>query len=263
MTTMIFYERAVALNRERHQKLKLQLKANHFSFASKTNSVLLAGSEFAEASRDYPIVFVGKEGGPFTMAALVGLSEKDNLMVNEQGHWEPNTYIPAFIRRYPFVLAGGEGAESLTVCVDEAYPGLNEEQGEQLFNADGTETTYLKKVIEFLVLFHSEMKRTAAFAQKVAELGLLTSKVVTIEREGSKQTLEGAWVIDEAKLNALDDATMLELVRTGYLGWIYAHLMSLGNVTRLARRLDVRRVATAEAAASAASSDESGKTVVH
>ncbi|WP_293778372.1 SapC family protein [uncultured Oxalicibacterium sp.] len=263
MTTMIFYERAVALNRERHQKLKLQLKANHFSFASKTNSVLVAGSEFAEASRDYPIVFVGKEGGPFTLAALVGLGEKDNLMVDENGHWETNTYIPAFIRRYPFVLAGGEGAESLTVCVDEAYPGLNEEQGEALFNEDGTETEYLKKVIEFLVLFHSEMKRTAAFAEKMAELGLLTSKVVTIEREGSKQTLEGAWVIDEAKLNALDDKTMLELVRTGYLGWIYAHLMSLNNVTRLARRMDVRRLTSAAATSAVAADEGAGNAVVH
>lgn len=261
MTTMIFYDRAVALNRDRHQKLKIQLKKDHFSFSAKTNSVLVAGSEFVEASRDYPIVFVGKEGGPFTLAALVGLSDKDNLLVDENGNWEPDAYIPAFIRRYPFVLAGGDDAESLTVCIDEAYPGLNEERGEALFNADGTETPYLKGVIDFLVLFHSEMKRTSAFAEKVASLGLLTSKVVTIEREGSKQTLEGAWVVDEAKLNALDDAAMLDLVRTGYLGWIYAHLMSLNNVSRLAKRLDKRRIAQTAAAASEAA--EAGSGAVH
>ncbi|RYF25696.1 MAG: SapC family protein, partial [Comamonadaceae bacterium] len=120
---LLFYERAIALNRERHQKLKIQLKANHFAFAKKTNSVLIAGSEFAEAAREYPIVFVGNEGGPFTLAALVGLNDKDNVLVNDNGSWEPDTYIPAFIRRYPFVLAGSEGAESLTVCVDEAYAG--------------------------------------------------------------------------------------------------------------------------------------------
>ncbi|MDO9402770.1 MAG: SapC family protein [Polaromonas sp.] len=247
---LIFYERAIALNRERHQKLKIQLKQDHFAFAKKTNSVLVAGSEFAEAAREYPVVFVGNEGGPFTLAALVGLNDKDNVLVNDKGIWEPDTYIPAFIRRYPFVLAGNEGAESLTVCVDEAYAGLGDEQGEALFNADGTETTYLKNVIEFLVLFHSEMKRTAAFAARMLELGLLTSKVVTFEREGTKKTLEGAWVVDEAKLNALDDAKLLDLVKTGYMGWIYAHLMSLNNLSRLAKRMDKARIASAAAAPS-------------
>ncbi len=239
--SMIFYERAIALNRERHQALKIQLKADHFSFARKTNSVLIAGSEFAEAARDYPIVFVGSEKGPFTLAALVGLNDKENVLVGADGRWEPNAYIPAFIRRYPFVLAGADGAETLTVCVDEAYDGLDNERGEALFNADGTETTYLKNVIEFLVLFHGEMKRTSAFATRVFEMGLLTSKVVTFEREGIKKTLEGAWVVDEAKLNALGDDKLLELVKTGYLGWIYAHLMSLNNLKRLARRMDARR----------------------
>lgn len=238
MTTMIFYERAVALNRERHQKLKIRILPNHFSFAAKTNSVLLAGSEFAEACRDYPIVFVGSQGGPFTAAALVGLGDKENLFVDAAGNWAAGTYVPAFIRRYPFVLAGAETAETLTVCVDEAYQGLGEEEGEALFGTDGQESEYLKNVVEFLRLFHGEMKRTAAFGAKLAELDVLVPKVVTIERNGRKQTLEGLWVVDEAKLNALDDAKMLELVRTGYLGWIYAHLLSLRNVGRVAGRMD-------------------------
>jgi hypothetical protein len=247
MTTMIFYERAVALNRDRHQNLKIQLKADHFSFAGKTNSVLLAGSEFAEASRDYPIVFVGKEGGPFTVAVLVGLSDKENLLVGESGVWEANTYIPAFIRRYPFVLAGADDAESLTVCIDESYTGLTDASGESLFASDGVETEYLKNVVEFLRLFHSEMKRTSAFAGKVAELGLLTPKVITVEHDGRKQTLDGLWVVDEAKLSALNDADTLDLVRTGSMGMIYAHLVSLNNVARLAKRLDSRRKAAQNA----------------
>lgn len=260
---LIFYERAIALNRERHQKLKIQLKADHFSFAKKTNSVLIAASEFAAASREYPIVFVGQEGGPFTLAALVGLNDKENVMVTEEGRWEPDTYIPAFIRRYPFVLAGPEGAEELTVCIDEAYEGLSEEQGEALFNADGTETTYLKNVIEFLVLFHSDMKRTAVFAARMHELGLLASKVVTFEREGVKKTLEGAWVIDEAKLGTLSDAHLLELVKSGYFGWIYAHLMSLNNLARIAKRMDARRLAAEAPAESAESSNTPAGEAVH
>jgi hypothetical protein len=240
---MIFYERAVALNRERHQKLKIRMLSDHFAFATKTNSVLLAGTEFAEACRDYPIVFVGSEGGPYTTAALVGLGDKENLFADAAGNWERGTYIPAFIRRYPFVLAGAETGDTLTVCIDESYRGLGEDEGEALFSAEGQETDYLKNVVEFLRLYHAEMTRTGAFAAKIAELDLLTPKVVTVERQGGKQTLEGLWVVDEAKLNALDDAKTLELVRNGYMGWIYAHLLSLRNVARLANRMDNTTVA--------------------
>ena len=247
MTTMIFYERAVALNRDRHLKLKIRIRENHFSFTAGTNSVLLAGSEFAEASRDYPIVFVGKEGGPFTAAVLVGLADKENLLVDEAGVWEAGTYIPAFIRRYPFVLVGSEDAESLTVCVDESYAGLGEETGEALFSEDGKETEYLTNIVEFLRLFNSEMKRASTFAIKLSELGILTPKIITVERGGQKYTLDGLWVVDQTKLNALDDEKTLALVRSGELGLIYAHLVSLNNVARLGKRLDVKRKADAEA----------------
>ena len=238
MPSMIFYERAVALNRERHQKLKILIKPDHFRFAAKTNSVLLAAAEVAEASRDFPVVFVGKEGGPFTLAAMVGLLDHENVMVNGAGEWEVGAYVPAFIRRYPFVLAGPDDAESLTVCIDEAYPGLGETEGQALFGDDGLETDYLKRLVEFLSRFHAEMRRTTEFAAKLAELGLLTSRVITIERQGTKQTLEGFWVIDETKLNALEDARLLELFRGGFMGMVYAHLLSLSNIPRLARRLD-------------------------
>ncbi len=241
MTSMIFYERAIALNRERHQALKLQVTAQHFLFASNTNSVLLAASEFAEAVRDYALVFVGQDKGPFTVAALVGLGDKENLMVDAAGDWESGTYIPAFIRRYPFVLAGTDEDESMTVCVDEACKGLGSEQGEPLFAEDGKETPYLQNVIGFLSLFHSEMKRTGQFAARLAALGLLTQKVINVENSTSKQTLEGLWVVDEDKLKALADAQTLQLVRSGDMALIHAHLLSLSNVARLAARLDARR----------------------
>lgn len=241
MANLIFYEKAVALERDRHQALKIQIPPDHYVFSKNTNSVFLAASEFAEASHDYPIVFVGKEGGSFNAAALVGLSGDENLMVQTDGTWEPGSYIPAFIRRYPFVLAGDQSAETLTVWVDEAYAGLNSTGGESLFNADGTETAYLKNLVEFMRLFHADMNRTHAFATQLASLGLLSSKVITVDFEGQKTNLDGLWVVDEQKLQTLSDAQSLELMRSGLLGLIYAHLLSLNNVVRLARRQDLRR----------------------
>lgn len=241
MTAENFYAKAVALNRERHQNLKIELQADHFLVSARTNSVLLARGEFADASRDYPIIFVGQEGGPFSCAALVGLNDRENLFVGGDGLWETGAYIPAFIRRYPFVLAGADDAESFTVCIDEAYEGLSEKKGRELFKEDGSESDYLTSVVEFLKLFHLEMKATAAFASEMAELKLLVPKVVTIERDGQSKTLDGFWVIDETALNALDDEQTLKLVRSGSMGSIYVHLLSLKNVNHLANRLDAKR----------------------
>lgn len=238
MTAMIFYENAVPLNREQHQGLRVKAGSNDYGFAARTNSLLLAGTEIVEAARDYPVVFIGSEG-QFTLAALVGLAGQRNLFVNAEGHWTPHAYLPAFVRRYPFVLAQATSAdESLTVCVDESSPLLSREEGEPLFDEEGRETAALANVLEFLRLFHAEMTRTREFANRLHELGLLEQKVITVDRKGEKQQLEGMWVVDEARLLQLPDETVLSLFRSGFLGWVHAHLLSLGNVTRLARRLD-------------------------
>lgn len=238
MSTITFYERAVALNRERHQKLKIEVTSNHYAFAAKTNALPIAGTEFEDVARHYPIVFIGDEPGSFNVAALLGLRDRENLFVNAQGEWDPETYVTAFARRYPFILADMEEPDRFAVCVDESYAGLNEKNGEALFDAAGKETPYMERLLGFLRTFHAEILRTRLFANRLAELGLLVPKVITVERAGQKQHLQGLWIVDSAKLNGIDDARVVELFRSGYLGWIQAHKLSLGNIARLSRRLD-------------------------
>ncbi len=236
MSTMIFYDKPVALNRERHRNLKINRAAATHDFARQTNSVLLAGSEVVEAAKDYPVIFVGKEGGDYTLAALVGLSDQQNLFVNKKGEWTPGRYLPAFVRRYPFVLAEGDDRDSLTVCVDESFPGLSTTEGEPLFDDEGQETPLLSGAVDFLRLFHVEMAQTRAFGARLAELGLLASKTLRMERDGKQEVLDGIFVVDDAKLRALDDAVVLELFKNGYLALVYAHLHSISNIDRLALR---------------------------
>ncbi|MBX9717078.1 MAG: SapC family protein [Burkholderiaceae bacterium] len=239
MSKLMFYERPIALNRDRHATLKLAVTPDHYRFAAKTNAVPVMSTEFAEAARDYPIVFVGEEGGTtFNVAALVGLRDQENLMVDEAGQWAPGTYVPAFARRYPFVLAKTDASDNLTVCVDEVYSGLGAEAGEALFDAEGKETPYLQRVLEFLQHFHSDAQRTLDFANRLHQLGLLVPKVINVERPGQTlQTLRGLWIVDVAKLRGIDDARVVELFRLGYMSWIEAHLISLGNFSRLLARM--------------------------
>ena len=239
MAKMMFYERPIPLNRERHQQLKVAPVADHYRFASRTNAVPIISTEFGEAARDYPIVFVGEERGAFSVAALVGLRDNENLMVDDAGRWAAGTYVPAFARRYPFVLAKTDGSEQLTVCVDEVHPGLGTEAGEALFLQDGKASPYLERVLEFLKAFHAEALRTAAFAGRLKELGLLVPKVINVERAGhARRSMRGLWVVDPVKFRGLDDVRVVELFRSGYLGWIEAHLISLGSLARLVSRLD-------------------------
>lgn len=240
---MIFYARPVALNREQHRHLKFDSRGGDFAFARNTNSILLAASEIAEAARDYPVVFVGSPGGAFTLAALLGLRDGENLFVDADGKWESGTYVPAFARRYPFILAeAGTGETDLTVCIDEASDRLGEGTGEPLFDADGKEAPLLQSATTFLTLFHAEMQQTALFAQTLFDAGLLVPKTIGIVRGENKHMLEGLFVVDREKLGALDDASALALFRTGALFAADAHLVSLGQIERLAQRLDARGV---------------------
>ena len=123
-------------------------------------------------------------------------------------------------------------------------------------------------MLDFLRAFHADMQRTRDFATRLHELGLLSSKVITIEQQrGGKterQLLEGLWVVDEEKLRGIDDVRIVEIFRNGYMGWVYAHLLSLGNVRRLAARLDRASRVTEDSMleskpAENASTDESGR----
>lgn len=240
----MFYERPVALSRERHRTLKLDAAPNHYRFAANTNALPIASTEFAEVSRDYPIVFVGEEDGPISVAALVGLQDQQNLMVDADGRWAPNTYIPAFARRYPFVLAKTADSDRLTVCIDEVYPGLNTERGQALFDDDGNESGYMKRILDFLQRFHVEAQRTSEFAARLKELGLLVPKVINIERKDqAPRAMKGIWVVDIERYRGIDDSRAVELFRAGYITWIEAHLISLGSLNRLISRLEARPAA--------------------
>jgi len=216
---------------------------NNIRFAAAAHSVPLTGVEFAPAARDFPILFAGnsiEDAGPM---ALLGLRQGENLLVGDNGFWETGVYIPAFVRRYPFVLAekpaGSEG-DDFTVFLDEAYEGFSNEEGERLFNEDGTDAPALTNAVNFLGEFQDHVARTQWFMGKLREHDLLEPRTVTLQKEGKGINLNGLFVINEEKLRGLDEKTAHEFLREGAFGWIYAHLVSLSNIDRMAARLDER-----------------------
>ena len=257
MAEVIFYERPVPLNRTEHKDLRLKSIPNT-KFAMSAHSVPLTGAEFSVAARDLPIVFAGNSTADAGPVALLGLRQDENLYVDADGQWAPNTYIPAFVRRYPFVLAekpDGQEGDDLTVFLDERYEGFNTAEGERLFKEDGTDTDLLTNAVKFLGEFQQNVSRTRWFVQELNKHDLLMSRNVRLQkpgRDGSEArsiNLNGLFVINEEKVRSLDEKTSHEFAREGMFGWIYAHLMSLNNLDRLGQRLDARE--QAEAAGSA------------
>lgn len=242
MSTLLFYENIVPLNRERHKSLRLKGANGDCSFAARSTFVPLAGTEFVHAARNYPILFSGA-GEQLTCVALLGLSENQNLFVGDDKRWAGGHYLPAFIRHYPFVLAHGndKDKDSLTVCFDSAYEGMNEEEGQPLFTEEGKDSELLTNTISFLQLFQQEMLRTRAFMEKLQELELLRQRDLQVSSpDKGSYLVKDFQIIDEERLASLSDEQFLELRTEGYLPWIYAHLVSLGNTANLHSRLPVK-----------------------
>lgn len=253
MAEVLFYERPVPLNREGHKDLRIK-PINSVAFAAKAHSVPLTIGEFGPAARDFPILFGGnslEEAGPL---AMLGLNQSENAFVDDNGQWEQGAYVPAFIRRYPFVLAekpeGAEG-DDFTVFLDEDYAGFGTEEGERLFNEDGSDTDTLKNAVRFLGEFQEQVKHTHAFTKRLRELDLLEPRSAEIKNGENTMVINGLFLVNEEKLRQLDEKVAQELLANGSMGFIYAHLLSLSNIDRLKMRVDRQKGAQPAKAANA------------
>ena len=235
MTDLLFYDKPVALNKTAHNNLRMKPARGDFSFARTTNSVILAGVEFSEAAKEYPIVFA-KAGEGVVPVALLGVRNAENLFVAEDGSWDAR-YVPAFVRRYHFVLAETGTTAQRVVCIDEGYPGFSTDEGEPLF-VDNEPTPTLLQAINFLEDYQTQYLRTELFLKRLQALDLLVGLNARVDLvDGQQFGLSGLLVVDEKKLLALDDAEALVLFKSGELAWIYCHLMSLGCLSTMVDRI--------------------------
>ncbi len=244
MGHLVFYEQPEILNRLRHRHYRFRPGSRSFRFAAKTNSVVLCGVEFARACHDFPILFIRDHGGKFAPVVLLGLRDSENLFVDADGNWTA-TYIPAFVRRYPFVLV--EEGTGFSVGFDTVSPDIVKEgeEGVPLFGADGEPAKALAEAIQFLKSYQAAYLDTVKFTSRLAELGLFREVNATAElRPEARFVLTKLFDVDPAKLAALDAAVLKELANGPWLTWIYAHLLSLELMPRLADKLSARLVSS-------------------
>ncbi len=248
----VFYEQVTPVSSQRHAGAAVKTGTD-YGFARDVNSVPVTAVEFSRVAPEYAIVFVGDEDAVMPMAVL-GVLQDHNHYVDETGKWNAG-YVPAFVRRYPFVFSSGDDGTTFTLCIDETFSGYNEEgRGERLFDADGERTQYLTSVLGFQQGYQAHFNATRAFCRKLKELDLLESVQANFRTpEGKQHSLTGLLVISQEKLKALPDEKLAELVRGGELELVYLHLHSLRHITAMA--VDLKEQAGTEKAAGKATTD--------
>jgi hypothetical protein len=235
----LFYKNIVPLNKERHKDMYIEASES-FAFAGESNSLYIAAVEFPRAAAEYPIVFGSDGEGNVFPVVLLGLKNNQNLFVDKKGKWNAD-YIPAYTRRYPFILAasGGEGEEQFTVCIDEGYPGFNTaKKGQPLFDDKGEQSTVLKQAVDFLKDYQNHIRLTSEFCRNLASLEILEPMQANIEmKAGDKFAIGGFQCVSRDKLKALAPEKLRALVQSGQMELIYAHLLSLNNINALMNKL--------------------------
>ena len=217
-------------------------------------SLPLSFTEFAAACRDYPIAFLSGDGGKsFVAMAILGLENQRNLFVATDDTWDSSTYVPAYVRRYPFcmtrVTVDGQEQPERIACVEKRA--LND-RGEALYDAKGEPLPLWEERRKLLFEFEADLARTEEMCRALASLSLFEAFTMqAVPNQGAPLALTGMHRLSEQKLNELPADKVKELAQTGILARVYAHLISLGNFARL---LD-RRAAFAGTAANAPRTD--------
>jgi hypothetical protein len=234
MTTPLFYQRIVSLDSKKHSKLRLR-RMDNLAFAADSPLIPLLATEFIQAAREYPIVFVRGADQTLLPVALTGTPGGKNVFLNTTGRWDAR-YLPAYVRRYPFVFAK-TGQDQLTVCFDEACTALNEAEGEPLFEADGSPAPALTQAMALMTDYEGHAQLTQSFMERLEASGLLMDATANADLiDGRSMQLTGLWVVDETRLKDLPEVTLKEWCSSGELGLIYAHLLSLANLLEILRR---------------------------
>ena len=233
---LLIYETAVPVSAARHGGHSLA-PAPDFAFSAEINAVPLMAVEFLRAANEYAIVFT-QAGDEVVPAVVLGVRGNQNLYLSADKKWQAD-YIPAFIRRYPFVFSSSADGQTLTLCLDESHPGVNRDGlGERLFADDGKPTPYVERVLKFLQEYQSHFERTRAFCKRVKELGLIEPMQAQVTTpKGEKLTLNGFLSVNRDKLRALDGAALAQLAKTDELELLYLQLHSMRNFNEVKDRL--------------------------
>ncbi len=232
---VMMYENPQPLTKDKHGKFGVSPVGKPFAFMEKSHFMPITAPEFGAASSSFPVIFAGDDKTPL---AVMGIRTEENLFV-EDGQFNNLYYMPAFARRYPFVLAGDAENDRFVVCVDEKADCVTDKKPAQTFFDGDQPSQFTNEAFEFLKQFESDRRATEVMINRFKELDLFEQKEMNFQGnnpDGSlaeKQKIADYFAITDEKLRGLDEKTTKEFMDNGYLSVAYAHMLSLGNWQRL------------------------------
>ncbi|PXA95837.1 multidrug transporter [Nostoc sp. 3335mG] len=244
----LFYNDLQPLSSQVHADWRVR-PTDRAKFLANHHAIPLTVEEFPQAQRFMPIIF--SSGPDAVPLALFGLNEGVNVFFDEEGQLtqvirdeqgtviESNFYVPAYIRRYPYLLARLQpNSEELSLCFDPTADTIGAfEEGDKLFDGDQP-SELTKAILEFNRQFEEAGQRTAQFVKELQDLDLLMEGEVSIQADGSSQPFvyRGFSMVNEEKLNQLRGDQLRKIVQSGMLPLIYAHLFSLSQIREIFAR---------------------------
>ena len=224
----LFFNDLMPLNSRDHKNFRTR-QIDSAPWLGKAHAIPLTVDEFVQAQRDFPIVFSSGES-PLPLA-LMGLNEGVNTFVDAEGKITEQVYMPAYVRRYPFMLAKLQpNATELSLMFDPSSDAIGEfDEGERLFDDEGKASEATQRVLQFCEHFEQAAQRTQAFIKELKDADLLMDGEVAIQREGEEKPFlyRGFQMVDQEKLRELDGAKLEEWNKNGLLMLIHAHIYSL------------------------------------
>lgn len=225
----LFYNDLMPLNSRDHAKYRTRAMSDA-KFLAKQHAIPLTADEFIQAQRDYPIVF--SSGDSPLPLALMALNEGVNTFVNDEGKVTDPVYIPAYIRRYPFMLAKlRPDGDDLSLCFDPTSEIIGEfADGEQLFTDTAETTDSTKRILEFCENFEQAGQRTQAFMAELKKHDLLMDGEVSIVQDNNPDRpflYRGFQMINREKLREIPAKTLKDWNQNGLMLLIAAHIFSL------------------------------------
>jgi len=226
----IFYGSLEPLSSSVHAAFRSR-SADRAPFLANNHAIPITIDEFVSVQRHFPIVFsVGETPVPL---ALMGLNEGVNVFVDDEGKPLGDLYMPAYVRRYPFMLARLQAdAQELSLCFDPTSGLIGDfEDGAPLFD-DGKPSETTNNVLKFCEEFELSAQRTVAFMTELKDSGLLMDGEVSIQPVGSEQPFvyRGFQMVNEEKMRELEGDDLKRMNQNGMLPLILAHLFSVALV---------------------------------
>jgi hypothetical protein len=233
----LFYNGLEPLSSDTHANWKVR-QQDSAPFLVGQHAIPITTDEFPLVQRHMPIVFsVGDDAIPL---ALMGLNEGVNVFMGDDGKLtETNFYVPAYVRRYPYMLARlRPDADELSLCFDPTSEAIGAfDEGDALFE-NGQPSQVTKSILDFAEQFEQAGARTQAFMNELREQDLLMEGEVTIQTDDSQQPFvyRGFQMINEEKLAGLRGDQLRKMSQSGMLPLLYAHLFSLSLMREIFAR---------------------------